>query len=75
MRTFAPPTRIRIADKPLVEKRIQFSIQRMMQQPVADSSFVDVTRLWVGDFESVVCTVFICFVFQTLVEFKYIVHK
>lgn len=54
MRALLEAAGIRVADEGAVEERIQFAIQRMMQEPVAHACLVDVARLRVAYLEVVI---------------------
>ena len=46
-----------------------------MEQAVMHARLVDIARLGVGDTEVVVASVFVDFVFELLVQSKYVVHQ
>jgi hypothetical protein len=46
-----------------------------MQEPVSDGCLVDITRLGVGDIESMVGAMSIRFVFQVLMKIENVVHE
>jgi len=62
MRSFADPTGIRIIYEHPVKMRIQNPVNSVMDEPVADAGFVDVSRLRVVYFERLISAVPICFI-------------
>jgi len=68
-------TRIRVVNKFAVEIWIQNSVNSMMEQPVADSRLVDIARFRVVYFERLIFAVVVCFIFQVVMQSKYIVRE
>ena len=69
-----PSTRIGVADKRAIEKWIELTVQRMVEQPISHYGLMDVTRLWIVYLEGFIHSVPIGVVFQIAVQDKYVVH-
>lgn len=68
VRSLAVSTRIGIGDPCLVEKRVQLSVQSMVDQTVLYCRLVDVSRLGIGDLEGVIPTMLITPCLEPLVK-------
>ena len=63
VRTLAYPAGIRVVYESAVEVRVEHTVERVVQKPVAHGSLVYVARLGVGDLERVVTAVAVSFIF------------
>lgn len=59
MSSLSVPARIRVGYEAAVEERIKHLVESMVQQPIAHQGFMNIPRLRVVDFESMVGTVLI----------------
>jgi len=57
MGAFANPAGIGIMNELAVKKRIKLTVNGMMNKPVTDAGFVNITRLWITDVKSIVTAV------------------
>ncbi len=62
-------------DKAFIEVRVEDSIDSMVQKSVSYRSLVNVSRLRVGDVESMIGTVGVGFILQVLVQRENVVHE
>lgn len=69
------PTRVRINNKGSVEEGVKNAIEGMMEEPVADTCFVDLSGLGVVHFEGFVDAMSILSGRQVMVKRKEIVHE
>lgn len=51
MSSFEVAARIRIVNETFVKKRIQNSVNRMMDNPVPHTGFMNMSQLWIFDIE------------------------
>ena len=64
VRSLTVSTGVRIVDKPFVELGVQHSVDSVMKQSVPHGRFMNITRLGIIDFESMVATVPVGFRFK-----------
>ena len=65
----------RIGNKCLIEKGIKHAIDRVMQKPVANTCFVDVSWFRIGDIECAVSAVFIGMIQKFGIKRKNVIHQ
>ena len=69
------PAGIRIRNELLIEIRIEYSVDSMVEEPVPHRSLVNVPRLRVRDIEGMVAAVSVVLGFQVLMEGENVVHQ
>lgn len=68
VRTFADPTRKGVGNKYRLKKWCEYTYNRVMEDSVSNSGFVDMPLFRVGNVETTVRSVFVRFIFQISVE-------
>src|SRR5271157_4233052 len=64
------PAGIRIRYESLIKK----GIEGMMQKPVSDARFMDVPRLWIGDFECAIAAMAVRTIDKVVFEYYNVLH-
>jgi hypothetical protein len=67
--------RIRVKNKFPVKMRTQNSVNSVVRQPIAHRCLMNIARLWIGDFKSVIATMSIGLTFQTIMQIKNIFRQ
>ena len=75
VRPFIISARIRISDKCLFKKWIKNSVNRVMQQPVANARFVNIPRFGIVDLERLITAVLVSIIGKIAVKQKNIIHQ
>src|SRR3989338_3575898 len=68
VRSFFISTRKRIGDESPVKEWVKFPVNCTVKQTVSNTGFVNASRFRVGNVESFVRSMFVCFVFQIVVK-------
>lgn len=58
-----------------IEKWIQLPVDGVVQQPIPDPCLMDISRLWVGNIESMISPMDICLVFELEMEGENVVGQ
>lgn len=75
MRSLSFATRIRVSDERAVEERVEFSVERVVQQTITHACFVNAPWLRVGNVECVVRAVRVRTRGKITVQCKHVVHQ
>ena len=60
MRTLVFSAGKRIGDESAVKKWIEFAVDRVVQKPIANGCFMDISGFGIGDIESLISPMLIC---------------
>jgi len=75
MSSFADPAGKRIADKQAIKMRIHYSMDCVMQKPVADVRLMDNSRLGIGNFKFLIAAMAVIASGQIVMEGNNVICK
>ncbi len=75
VRSFVQPARIRIKDESPIENRVKNSVDSMVQNPVRNFCFMNISRLRIIDVKWTIRAVAISFIFELQVDIKQIIFQ